>query len=130
MFTAIVVDDDELFCKLVSEMIKRHFPEIKIEGKAHTFYAGIKKIYKYQPSLVFMDMELPDSKGYEIFNMTFPYSFKVIFITAHKDYAYEAINFSPAGYILKPIATGSFINAVLKASNHYHRKNSKIEHDF
>ncbi|HEY4788025.1 MAG TPA: LytTR family DNA-binding domain-containing protein [Bacteroidales bacterium] len=115
MFKAIIIDDDEISCSLITEMIQNYFPEIEVKVKAHSFYSGIKEIHKHHPDLIFLDMELPDGKGYEIFNMTFSYPFKIIFVTAYKDYAYEAINHSPAGYILKPVTVSTFVDAIHKA---------------
>lgn len=115
MLTTIVIDDDEISCSLVSEMIQNYFPEICIVAQSHTFYHGIKEIHKHHPDLIFLDMELPDAMGYEIFNMTFNYSFKTIIISGHTHYAYMAINHSPAAYITKPLSVSSFVNAVHKA---------------
>lgn len=115
MFTAIIIDDDENSCSLISEMVQNYFPEIEVKAESGSLSAGIKEIHKYHPDVVFLDMELPDGKGYEIFTMNFPSTFKVIFITAYKDYAYQAINYSPAGYIVKPVTVCSFVSAVHKA---------------
>jgi two-component system LytT family response regulator len=115
MFTAIIVDDDEISRSLISEMVQNYFPEIEVTAEAGSFYAGVKEIHKHKPDIVFLDMELPDGKGYEIFDMFFRRPFKVIFITGFRDYAYLAINHSPAGYIIKPVSVRSFANAVHKA---------------
>lgn len=115
MFTAIVIDDDENSCSLISEMVQNYFPEIEVKAEALSFYSGVKEIHKHCPDVVFLDMELPDGKGYEIFDMNFTHPFKVIFITGHTDYAYLVINHSPAGYIIKPVSVCSFVNAVHKA---------------
>ncbi len=115
MLTSIIIDDDVNSCSLVSEMIQTYFPEICILAQSHTFYNGIKEIHKHHPDLIFLDMELPDAKGYEIFDMTFNYSFKIIIITAHTSYAYLAINHSPTAYITKPLSVSHFVNAIHKA---------------
>lgn len=115
MLTTIIIDDDQTSCRLISEMIQKYFPEIRIIAQSHTFYNGIKEIHKHHPDLIFLDMELPDAKGYEIFDMTFNYSFKVVIITAHTNYAYMAINHSPAAYITKPLSANHFVNSIHKA---------------
>jgi Response regulator of the LytR/AlgR family len=115
MFTAIVIDDDENSCSLISEMVQNYFPEIEVKAEAVSFYSGIKEIHKYHPDVVFLDMELPDAKGYELFDMTFNYNFKIIITTAHTHYAYRVINHSPAAYIIKPLTVCSFVNALYKA---------------
>jgi two-component system LytT family response regulator len=115
MLTAIVIDDDDYSRQLVIELMKQYFPEVKIVAESAFFYQGIKQIQKYEPSLIFLDMELPDGLGYEIFNVNFIYPIKVVFITGHKDYACDVINNFPAGYIVKPITPSVFVNIVLKA---------------
>lgn len=46
---------------------------------------------------------MPNENGIAIFNYFKEPTFKVIFVTAHKQYAIDALNHSAAGYLLKPV---------------------------
>jgi two-component system, LytTR family, response regulator len=121
MLNAIVIDDDQTSRQLINEIVKHYCKEIKITAEADTLLTGIKAIKNHPPDLVFLDVELPDGTGFDLFNLMYDTSFKVIFITAHKEYAYNAIKFSPADYIIKPISPYDVINAVQKI-NHFNLK--------
>ena len=115
MFTAIIVDDHDPSRCLTAELLRKHFPEIEIKAQTSTLLDGINALERHHANLVFLDMALPDGKGYELFDIPFSFPFKVIFITAFPEYAYPAINYSPAGYILKPMDPCQFVSVVRKA---------------
>jgi two-component system LytT family response regulator len=69
-------------------------------------------IREVDPQLVFLDIELPDGNGFDILNQFTPVPFKVIFVTGHQEYAYEAIKFHAVDYLLKPVSIKELVEAV------------------
>ena len=104
MLTAVVIDDDEIQIHiLINLLTKLPSFEIKISGTANNLEDGVKLINNTQPDIVFLDINMPEKNGLEIFNeFQFP-SFKIIFCTSFKQYALEAIKKETAGYLLKPV---------------------------
>lgn len=115
MLKAIIIDDDYFSRKLIIEHIICYFPELCIAAEADSVDSGMKAICEHNPNLVFLDIELPDGKGFDIFNYLKPIPFKVIFTTGHKDYAYDAFKCSAVDYLVKPISKYDLIKAVQKA---------------
>lgn len=112
MLKVILIDDDYLSCLLLEQILTNVYPDVCVIATEGTLAGGAKAIRELPPDIVFLDVELPDGKGFELFNMVDATAFKVIFITAHKDYALPAINFSPAGFLVKPLMPAVIIKTV------------------
>ena len=55
------------------------------------------------PDLVFLDVEMPNEKGLELFKYFNKIEFDVIFTTAYDQYAVNALRLSALDYLLKPV---------------------------
>ncbi len=104
MIKVVIIDDEHLAQESLHLILEKYFPnEYIIKAKASSVLSGIKAINKYNPDLVFLDIQMPDQDGFDLFEAFDQVNFKVIFTTAHKDYALKAIKFQPFDYLLKPI---------------------------
>lgn len=77
-------------------------------------------IREYKPDLVFIDIEMPTVKGFDVLKQVVDVPFKVIFITAYDEYEYavSAIRSAALDYLLKPFDIDELISAVAKAEKH------------
>lgn len=113
----LVVDDELAFIKNLESMIALNAESnLEIVGNARSVKEAIDKIDSLKPDLVFLDIELPDGKGFKVLNGCQYLNFSVIFITAYDQYAIEAFRHSAVDYLLKPVSSGNFWDAVAKAS--------------
>lgn len=88
----------------MQKIIERYFPnQISIVYMASNVQEGVTAINKYNPRLVFLDIEMPGENGFKLFDYFTSYNFEVIFTTAYKQYAIDAIKYSALDYLLKPI---------------------------
>ena len=63
--TVIIIDDDlGSIQKLQNDLLA--FSEVRILDTATTAELGKRHILKYQPDLVFLDVELPDMSGFDL----------------------------------------------------------------
>ena len=63
-----------------------------------------KMVQRYHPDLLFLDIEMPDESGFNIYHHLDDQShIDVIITTAHKEYALSAIKKGAFDYLLKPI---------------------------
>lgn len=63
-----------------------------------------KMIQTHHPDLLFLDIEMPDESGFNIYNhLDDQNHIDVIITTAHKEYALSAIKKGAFDYLLKPI---------------------------
>lgn len=100
---AIIVDDEVNSRENLKGALRSFCPEVEVVGEANGVLSAIELIQKEQPSLVFLDIEMPDGNGFEVVEFFKKPNFKVIFITAYDQYAIKAIRFAALDYILKPI---------------------------
>ncbi|MDA3860979.1 MAG: LytTR family DNA-binding domain-containing protein [Melioribacteraceae bacterium] len=112
MIKAIIVDDEKNSREVISELVKECFDEIKIVAQTGDVKTSVEAIDKYQPNLLFLDIDLPDGTGFDILKKVDYANMKVVFITAHQEYAIKAIKFSAFDFILKPFNSGELIKTV------------------
>lgn len=103
MINTVIIDDDEHFRIIFAKILKTYFPEVNLLGTAHNVISGANLIKQYKPELVFLDVELSDEMGFELFNHFDRVNFDVVFVTSHEEYAMKAIKYSAFDYILKAV---------------------------
>ncbi|MBS1923834.1 MAG: response regulator transcription factor [Bacteroidetes bacterium] len=112
----VVIVDDEQHCigRLTMLLEKVKDRNIKLSGTATSVDEGLKCIEKYNPDLVFLDVEIGGKTGFDLLRSITSPTFKVIFTTAHDRYAIQAIKFCALDYLLKPIDEDDFNQAISK----------------
>lgn len=114
MIRAIIIDDEKGARFLLRSLIEKHIKSVQIIGEADGVESGIEVINKYQPDLVFLDIQMRTGTGFDLLKKIDKINFEVIFITAFNRYAIEAFKFSAFGYLLKPIKTSELKEVIVK----------------
>lgn len=114
MIKALIIDDETNNQELISNLLKSYCETVEVVGTANSVETGYKAIQSLKPDLVFLDIQMPDGSGFDLLKMVSNIDFKVIFVTAHQEFAIEAFKFSAIDYLLKPLAPLNLINAVKK----------------
>lgn len=114
MIEAIIIDDEEMARETIALLSEKYCPEIKIIGKASSVDEGASLIKKHKPKIIFLDINMPEKNGFELFNEVNLDDIKVIFTTAYSEFAIRAINLSASYYLLKPISPSDFKEAINK----------------
>jgi two-component system LytT family response regulator len=113
--TALIVDD-EIHNRIVLEkMLQQHTPAINAIYQADTVKQAIQLIGEYQPQIVFLDIQMKGETGFDLLQQIGDYSFEVIFVTAHDNYAIKAFRFNAVDYLLKPVVVNELKEAIEKA---------------
>ncbi len=126
MQKAIVIDDEKNSREVITELLKEYFEEIKVVAQTGDVKTSIKEIKKHQPNLLFLDIGLPDGTGFDILKKVEYRDMKVIFVTAHQDYAIQAIKFSAFDFILKPFNSGELIKTVRRVLDEHTAENNAV----
>lgn len=100
---AIIVDDEINARENLKGALQSYCPEVAIVGEAENALGAITLIQNENPTLVFLDIEMPNGNGFKVLEFFKNPGFQVIFVTAYDQYAIKAIRFSALDYILKPI---------------------------
>ena len=129
MVKAIIVDDEIHAQNAIESILKSQFSEIEIVAKAGTVKSAVESILKNEPELLFLDIDLPDGKGFDILKQIDYKQYKVIFITAYQEYAIQAFKFSAFDYILKPLNPVELINSVKNVLDERLDEHNKLKLD-
>lgn len=114
---AIIIDDEPKARNLLEILIKENCPKITTVFSAEDLLSGVALIKTEQPQIVFLDIEMPQHSGLEIFDFldTKEHNFEIIFTTAYSEYAIQAFELSAIDYLLKPLRAEKLKEAVNKA---------------
>jgi two-component system LytT family response regulator len=112
----IIIDDETSVRNSISAILKDKYPESDILASAGSVKEGYESIIENHPDLIFLDVEMPDGTGFDLLNKLPEIDFKVIFITAHQEYALGAIKVSALDFVLKPFDADEICRAVDKAN--------------
>lgn len=115
MISCVIIDDERQAREVLQKLIKRYFDDkVVVKALAESVEEGVKQINKYNPQLVFLDIEMPTENGFELFKYFDHFHFDVVFTTAYKQFAIKAIKYSALDYLLKPINFIDLKEAILK----------------
>lgn len=109
---AVIIDDDVFIHEQLKDKLREFFPQINIVGTGENALQGIESIKRFNPQLIFLDIQLPDLNGFEMLNHIEEKNFKIIFITSFNQYAIEAIRYSAFDYLLKPVKDEELKNSI------------------
>jgi two-component system LytT family response regulator len=116
MIQALIIDDEKNAIEVLELQLSRYCKQVQVLATAQGGVQGIELIRKYQPDLVFLDIEMPHKNGFDVLNETKDCRYKVIFTTAYDQFAIRAFKFSAVDYLLKPIDIRELQEAVEKAA--------------
>lgn len=128
MYTCVIVDDEEF----ARNLIKNHLNQLndfKIVAICENAIEASKVLKQQQVDLLFLDIEMPVLRGTDFFKNLIEKP-KVIFTTAHRDYAIDGFDLNAIDYLLKPITFERFFRAVEKFldqhNNVTHKSNTTL----
>ena len=124
MIKCIAIDDEPLALRQLSEYIKT-VPYLSLESSFESALEACAFMQEHAIDLVFADISMPDINGIELAN-SLPAGTKIIFITAHSEYAYDGFRIDAADYLLKPISLADFLQSVSKVNERYFKRNDTL----
>ncbi len=117
MISCIVVDDEPLALQQIEKYVE-DTPTLDLKGSFLTSTDALTFLHDNSIDLLFVDINMPRISGLE-FVEALPFEVKVIFVTAHREFALEGFKLDAADYLLKPLSYGSFLKSVEKVRNRY-----------
>lgn len=101
----IIIEDEKIASDLLLELLLKIDDTIEVVDRCYNLPSGINSIKKYQPELIFLDVELPVYSGLQLLDFfdTPDINFSIIFTTASNKHAIRAFEMSAIDYVLKPL---------------------------
>jgi two-component system, LytTR family, response regulator len=114
---AIIVDDEPDGIRALKKMLELHCPNVEVAATCSNAIAAKHQIKELQPDVVFLDIQMPGKSGLELLTELPSKNFEIIFVTAHNEYMLQALQYSAADYLLKPVDEDRLIEAVQRVEN-------------
>jgi DNA-binding LytR/AlgR family response regulator len=111
-YKCLIVDDEELARELIATHLNQ-LPDFKIIATCASAIEANTILKNNTIDLLFLDIEMPVLKGTD-FLKNLRNQPKVIFTTAHREYAIESYELNVIDYLLKPIVFNRFFKAIEK----------------
>jgi two-component system LytT family response regulator len=124
---ALIIDDEPKSRIAIAAMLKKNCPEVEILPEADGVKSGIETIQKYNPDIVFLDIQMRDGNGFELLKEVGDITFKIIFITAYNEFAINAFKYSAVDYLLKPITGKDLSEAVSRAKEIISKEENQLK---
>jgi two-component system, LytTR family, response regulator len=109
----IIVDDEPMARDVIRRYIQK-IPTLKLLGEFGNAIEATIYLQDQSVDMIFLDIKMPQLSGTE-FVRSLRNVPKIIFTTAHKEYAHEGFELDVIDYLLKPIRFDRFLRAVNKA---------------
>ena len=110
---SIIVDDEPMARDVVRRYIEK-IPTLKLMGEFGNAIDATVFLQEQMVDMIFLDIKMPQLSGTE-FVRSLRNVPKIIFTTAHKEFAHEGFELDVIDYLLKPIRFDRFLRAVNKA---------------
>jgi two-component system LytT family response regulator len=125
-YKAIIVDDEEDAREIIALLLHDYYPGIEVAAKIDTVASAVRLIPQHEPDIVFLDIEMGDSTGFDLLHCLPGFNGLVVFITAYNQYAIKAIKASAADYLLKPLTREEFTDAVNKVVEKLEQRKAQL----
>lgn len=102
MIRALIVDD-EAPARDRLRLLLSEAPDVEIVGEAEDGERAAEQIAALEPTLVFLDVQMPGCSGLELAASLKPGRPHVVFCTAFDRYAVDAFELNAIDYLLKPV---------------------------
>ncbi len=115
MITCIIIDDEGHSLEMLEWLIRTYCPNVQIEALCNSGEKGIEAIKKFNPDIVFLDIDMPGMSGFDMLEKLDQINFNVVFTTAHDKFAIRAFNYSALHFLLKPVNADMLQETVRRA---------------
>ena len=102
MYQVVIVDDEVPQQETLRRILKEHFQDYRVVKICSSVEEGVEYLGKNKPDLVFLDVMMPPSNGFEMLQRLGDIAFEIIFTTSFDHFAIQAFKVAAVDYLLKP----------------------------
>lgn len=125
----IIIEDNPAAFKNLKLALDR-YPFLIFDGHAESYLQGKRLIVETKPSLIFLDVELGEKKGFDLIQEIRPFFHKlpkIIMTTGHIKYARNAVNDHYHYFLEKPIDPDEVFLALEKFKTEQLKENRTLD---
>jgi two-component system LytT family response regulator len=114
----MVIDDEPLSRRGVRQLLRRH-PDFIVEGEYASGDEALQDVLNLQPAVLFLDVEMPGTDIFDVVSQIYAtYRPVIVFLTAHDQYAVNALRIRAVDYVRKPLIDVEFDSAIDRVRQH------------
>ncbi len=110
--TAIIADDEPRLAEHLAARLRRLWPELDVVRIAANGLAAAEAIAAIRPTFAFLDIRMPGMNGIDVAKLV--RDTRVVFVTAHDEYAVTAFESAAIDYLLKPVSDSRLAQCVAR----------------
>jgi two-component system, LytTR family, response regulator len=114
IMTAIIIDDEANGIITLKKMLEAHCEQVNVLATFSSAVQAMNRLQELKPDVIFLDIQMPGKTGIEMLKELPEKDFEVIFVTAYNEYMLQALQYTAADYLLKPVDEDRLIEAVLR----------------
>ena len=109
---ALIVDDEPLARRGIRQLLERE-PDVTVVGEARDGREALRALRTLEPTLVFLDVQMPELDGFEVIRRRTPERMPlVVFLTAYDRFALQGFEAEAVDYLVKPVSDARFAATV------------------
>ncbi len=109
----LIVDDEAHARENLGYLVKHFCPELELIGTAGDVVQAEKLTLELSPQLVFLDISMPAGiEGFHLLDRLRKKDLQVVFVTAFREYAQQALEANAIEYLLKPVDSDDLVKTV------------------
>jgi DNA-binding LytR/AlgR family response regulator len=122
---ALIIDDNKI-ARTTTKQLAGKVDDLAIVGECASAMDAYNLLRSQPVDLLLLDIEMPGMTGLELTKNLVHKRPVIIFITSKKEYAADAFDLNVADYIVKPVTSARFIQAIDKAREILESKDENI----
>jgi len=100
--TAVIADDEPRLAADLADRLRLMWPQLDIVAVVGNGIEAASSIAEYRPTFAFLDIRMPGMDGVQVAHVAG--QTRIVFVTAHDEYAVSAFEAAAADYLLKPVS--------------------------
>lgn len=116
--STLIIDDEPLARSMIAQMLRPR-SEFEIIGECGTGKGAIQMINKFNPDLIFLDIQLKDMTGFDVLEEVSGKFPVIIFATAYDTFSLKAFDYFAFDYLLKPFNEERFYKSINKVIDNF-----------
>jgi two-component system LytT family response regulator len=115
--SAIIIDDEIAAIENLQMMLSELSPRCQIH-EANNILDAKEIIEKKMPKIIFLDINMPQHNGFDLFELIDPDKYIIVIVSAHLNYSLKAIKLKVFDFLLKPFGFTTLKNSLIRIENH------------
>jgi DNA-binding LytR/AlgR family response regulator len=110
--TALIADDEPMLAEDLARRLRQLWSELEVVAIAPNGLEAVAELNRLRPQYAFLDIRMPGLNGLDAARAAT--GTRVVFVTAHDEYAVAAFEAAAVDYLLKPVSDARLAQCVAR----------------